>query len=696
MPHADIIEFDIAAVFVMAVCLLSFLMRRLTKRPSTRVYYACMVLVLATAIACIGGELYDYFLGPALVDLNLIDPQYFLVGRSALTLLFYALRSLTAPAYLILIATVSDTTYRLNNSTLKRIALWTPMIAAELFVLTNPLHHMVYFYDGGTSHRGPLIVLLYAIAAYYCIYGIAWTIRWREAFDENELPVLMMLYPIIFISVYVQYYFPYLRIDMFATAIAMMMISAFVIPPEKHVDTHVKAANLLAYREKCRHAFLVGRPLCIVYVEMVNLEQIRELRGKDELQDILRQVSERLTGTLSNDDVLYYLRNGLFCIIPRSTDPARALAIAKRTHEEGVARAREEQARGEGLAHGGLASGGLMDRGLGGGPPVMMRTCVVRFPEDASDIETLRRFVKRFSHLVPESTVTSFAELSKRPGFDLEMAVGDAIENAIEKHAFEVHYQPIYCLKDSRFHSAEALVRLRDPRFGWIPPSLFIPEAEQNGTILAIGDILIEKICAFLSEINYSHLQLDYVEVNLSVDQCVQPDMAEKLLGVMDKYGVEHGRMNLEITETSATYSQQAIENNVRKLAHAGLTFSLDDFGTGYSNVSRSLNLPFSLVKIDKSLVDGMNDPDGRSVLADTIAMMKRIGKEVLAEGVETQEQVEILRDMGVDYIQGYLFSKPLPEKEFVAFLERDADAGDGAGTGAGVGPAAGAGELQR
>jgi EAL domain-containing protein (putative c-di-GMP-specific phosphodiesterase class I) len=303
-------------------------------------------------------------------------------------------------------------------------------------------------------------------------------------------------------------------------------------------------------------------------------------------------------------------------------------------------------------------------------PEICMRSCVVRVPEDAQDPETLKAFVRRYPHLVPDSCVTSYQELSRQPGFGLEMALTGIVDTAIRNRSFEIHYQPIYCVADGRFHSAEALVRLRDPEYGWVPPSLFIPEAEQNGTIVAIGDILLEKVCAFLGTIDYERTQLRYVETNLSVDQCIQPDLVPKLLETMERNGVDPSRVNLEITETSSAYSQEIMEDNVRLLAQAGCTLSLDDFGTGYSNISRALSLPFSLIKLDKSLVDGLDRPASREVVARTVAMMKAIGKDVLAEGVETHEQVEQLSEMGVDYIQGYRFSKALPEDEFIRFLE--------------------------
>ena len=649
MPPDDIIYFDIAAVVVMAVCLLSFLMRRFTNRPATRVYFASMVLVLLTAIACLGGEIYDAFIGPFLLSSGIIAPQYFIAGRSALTLLFYALRNFTAPAYLILIATVSDTTYRLNNSTLKRLLLWVPMMGALLFVLTNPLHHLVYYYDGGISHRGAGIGILYAVAVYYSLIGMGWLLKWRVAFDDSEFSILMMLFPFMFIAVYIQYYFPFMRVDMFATAVAMMLISAFVIPPEKHTDTHVRAANLHAYREKCRHAFLTGQPLCLTYLQVSNLEQLRELASNDELQDMLGFISQKLSASIEHDDVLYYLRNGTFCIVSRDPNAKRALSRAHTIDEAGKIRPKEAPVE---ALH------------------VGMRTCVVRVPEDVNDAETLRIFVHRFAHLVPEPAVCTYAELSQHPDFSLQMSLGSVVDRAIANRSFEVYYQPICCLKDGRFHSAEALIRLHDEEFGWVSPALFIPESEQNGTIVAIGDILVEKVCAFLETLDFERAQLKYVEVNLSLEQCIQPNFAHKLLGVMHRHDIAPGLLNLEFTETAEVYSQLAMERTIRTLSDAGVAFSLDDYGTGYSNIARTMALPCSLVKLDKSLVDGLNDPAMREILASTVGMMKRIGKDVLAEGVESQGQVDALRSMGVDYIQGYFFSKPLSESDFVKFLE--------------------------
>lgn len=648
MLQPGIIHYDIAAVVIMSVTLLSLIFRRITSGPTSRVYLSAMVLVLLTALALLAGELYDVYVRSPLAlgsTTSLGDPP---AARDALTLIYYALRTLFTPAYLVLIATVSSTSHRLDQNNLTRFFLWVPMIAAFVIVLTNPLHHLVYHYVDGLPQRGPLVETLYAIAVYYSIIGIVWLIRWRSVLTEDEFATLLTLYPIIFSSAIIQYRYPDLHIEMFITAIGMMLISAFVIRPERRLDSLVHAGSLLAYREMCQKTFATEKKRCFVYLEIVNLERLRDLVGKDELQNVVNRVADNLTRTLERNDSLYYLRNGLFCIVPRKLDAERALRIAQKTHNEGKARSdanRERMSMTE------------------------MRTCIVRVPEDVNDIKALGSFIRRFAYLVPQSDVVTFAELSKRENFALEMAISDIVARAIEQRSFEVHYQPIWCVHDKRFHSAEALVRLNDPQFGWIAPVLFIPEAEQNGSILEIGSILLEKVCHLLSKIDFEATGLEYIEVNLSTEQCIHADMATNLIALAQSHGVSPSRVNLELTETSSSFSQAIVDDNMHALAEAGFTFSLDDYGTGYSNIIRALSLPFSIVKLDKSFVDGMEDPAMRTALADTIRMMQSVGKSVLVEGAETKEQTDTLIAMGVDYIQGYHYATPMPEDEFLAFM---------------------------
>ena len=254
--------------------------------------------------------------------------------------------------------------------------------------------------------------------------------------------------------------------------------------------------------------------------------------------------------------------------------------------------------------------------------------------------------------------------------FAIRTNLDSILNRAITAKRLEMYYQPIYSVKEKRFVSAEALLRLNDSEFGMIPPGLFIPAAESRGLIVPIGNFVLEDVHRFISENDLDELGLSYIEINLSVAQCLQRDLPERMKRLSDKYGVSPDKINLEITETTYDNIGEVMEQNLTALTEEGYSFSLDDYGTGYSNMQRVSRLPLKIIKIDKSLVDDMHREDGLSIMRNTINMMKDIRKEIVAEGVETREGLEMLSEMGVDYIQGYYYSRPLPADEFKTFIK--------------------------
>ena len=159
------------------------------------------------------------------------------------------------------------------------------------------------------------------------------------------------------------------------------------------------------------------------------------------------------------------------------------------------------------------------------------------------------------------------------------------------------------------------------------------------------------------------------MEINLSVAQCMESGLPKKFLSLQQKYGVDPDRICLEITETTFENISEIMLENIDALIRMGYSFALDDYGIGYSSIQRINHLPLKLIKIDKSMLEDASADNGRKILEYTVRMMQSIGKQVVTEGAETVGEVDMLKDMGCDYIQGFYFSRPLPEKEFVRFL---------------------------
>lgn len=249
------------------------------------------------------------------------------------------------------------------------------------------------------------------------------------------------------------------------------------------------------------------------------------------------------------------------------------------------------------------------------------------------------------------------------------------ILDAMEEDRVEVFYQPIFSTEKHRITSAEALVRIRDQEGNIVPPGMFIDIAEENGMILRLGSIVFEKVCCFIREHPPEQYGLDYIEVNLSVVQCGYEHLAEEYIRIMEKYGTSSRCINLEITESASTSAKKTLLGNMEKLMEYGIKFSLDDFGTGQSNLNYIVEMPVDIVKFDRSMTNAyFENRKARYVMDAAIQMIQGMNLEIVSEGIETEEQYQTMEELGISHIQGYYFSKPLPENEFLRFLESRMD----------------------
>lgn len=300
---------------------------------------------------------------------------------------------------------------------------------------------------------------------------------------------------------------------------------------------------------------------------------------------------------------------------------------------------------------------------------LVANVCIAKFPEDIDNVDSLLSFGRDLHKIPYTGSVLYASELFKKEYYDIKKDIDIIIEEALANKKFEVYYQPIYSVMEKRFNSAEALLRLKTEKYGFISPEIFIPAAEKSGAIHKIGSFVMDEVCKFIAGDEYKKLGLDYIEINLSVSECMQVNLANDILETIDKYGVRRDQINLEITETAASYSQQAMMDNLDALNKAGISFSLDDFGTGYSNMRRIASLPLSIVKLDKSFTNLKENPKLLIVLENTIHMIKDMHMKIVVEGIETENMAEMFSGLECEYIQGYYYSKPLPQKDFAEFI---------------------------
>lgn len=482
--------------------------------------------------------------------------------------------------------------------------------------------------------------------------GIAHTYK-KITTIERTIMLNLMLFSVIAATL-IELLSPTLLIQKFV--ISLLFAEAFfnLKDPEEQFDQQTGLLGIESFREEIRRRFYYlnkhGGSVSLVLLAIHNTESFFKLLGEVNEAKLRKVVMSELT-RIADGTSIYRFSRGVYLFMGENDDDVETDRIQRALKQRFESTFGEEAYEME----------------------LMFSTSLIKLPEMASDSTALDDLV----HMAVRE-----GRLYGRPVIDagsLDLAneeymrqVDEKVRNAVSSGSLEVYYQPIYSIKRKKFVSAEALLRLHDGD-KFIPPDIFITVAENNGSIIEIDDYVVKQVCKMISTRNIEDLGLSYIELNLSVSDMLQDDIAEKLTKYTEMYHVDPSLINLEITETSDDAFTGVVETNVMKLSHLGFKFALDDFGTGYSSLSRIIMMPFDIIKLDRTIVQAPfnMETDGErnsalTLLESSADMIGQIGSETVAEGVETKDQSDKMEELGIDLIQGFYYARPMPEPEFI------------------------------
>jgi diguanylate cyclase (GGDEF)-like protein/PAS domain S-box-containing protein len=293
------------------------------------------------------------------------------------------------------------------------------------------------------------------------------------------------------------------------------------------------------------------------------------------------------------------------------------------------------------------------------------------YPEDSLDMPSLMRFADIALAKAAQGTGSGFLfyreEMDQRA--KERMRLESELRVALKGGQLELHYQPKVSLRNGRVVGAEALIRWRHPERGMVSPTVFIPVAEETGLIYDIGTWVLDEACRQLRAWRDAGLVMPPIAVNVSARQ-FDRRLPSRMLEVLDRHGVLPEQIMLEITESLLVRGTDAVIGIMNELVAMGLALALDDFGTGYSSLSYLKKFPISTLKIDRSFVIGLpHEANDCAIARAIVTMAQQLRQEIVAEGVETPEQMAFLRDLGCDQLQGWLFSPAIPASEFAAMM---------------------------
>jgi diguanylate cyclase (GGDEF)-like protein/PAS domain S-box-containing protein len=415
---------------------------------------------------------------------------------------------------------------------------------------------------------------------------------------------------------------------------------------QAHHDALTGLSNRLLFQERLRREIVQARrsgaSLALLYIDLDRFKLINDTLGHATGDALLRQVAKRLKSCLRESDSLARISGDEFTITATGlNDPQSAGRVA-----ETVLKALRDPFHADNQELFVTASVGISV-----------------YPQDAIDAETLQRNADSAMYRAKNRGKNRFeyflAELSasRRQRLELETC----LRRALERNEFCVHYQPQFDLQSGKLVGQEALLRWTHPKLGLIPPDQFIPIAEENELIVPIGAWVLRQACRQAASWQRAGYPLKGMAVNVSAVQFTRPDFVRTIAAVLEESGLEPRFLELELTESLVIRDVRESADKMAQLRALGVQISVDDFGAGYSSLSYLQRLPIDILKLDRSFVEEFKMEAGgsSSLVQGIVSLAHGLGIRVTAEGIETQQQLDLVHHSGCDKVQGFLLGRP-------------------------------------
>ena len=523
--------------------------------------------------------------------------------------------------------------------------------AVAVLLLISPFTRLtIYFDDALVYKRGPLMPVIYLLSFLPMLFGAVLFFQSGKKFTVNQRFAISAFIFGNIISIVTQTLNPKYVITNFMCSMMLFFVYISFENQAYFLHGETPCFNRRAFIRTVHKLKKQRRPYTVIAIKLEEYENIAHSIGRSETDKLSQRVAERLSRVFRR--LAFIIDGNCYAIIKEGEADVDAMVASIRGCFDSPFVAEIDGEIKRMTINPEITVLSITDQVIGGHE---MSELVMKLDDHVSS-ETV--FV--------EDVMERIAPIRR------EREVLRIIDNAILNKSFEVYYQPILDVRTRRFVCCEALVRMRDENGVFVSPDEFIPIAERSGRINEIGIFVFKEVCRFIRDEHLKELGVDYIEINLSPEQCKNLDLARRLIEIMNEYGVSPTQLNLEITETARIEKQSLsmLSATISSLHNEGISFSLDDFGSGFSALNYLITLPVDIVKIDKSILwKAMDDKYSMRILRDTMRMIRDIGKQIVVEGIETEEMATTLIDNGCDFLQGYLFSKPLPQDRFLEFI---------------------------
>ena len=627
------ITFNLAALVISMTCVLYTLMMRTRIKFSNRLFMSLILIVIIDSLTGILCEVVVY---------SGLSYGAKLFCFYAFQYLYFFTHFAIAPILALYIIISCGVSFRFSKRA--RFLLAFPFILMELMVAVNPFTNLVYSVDENiVFHRGVGVYIAYFVSAFYVMFSIVAMVLYWNVFNRMKRFAIAYFFILVIAGTLIQMVVFSVRCELMCEAIGLLGLMIMFENDEDRIDISTWGYNRNAFLHDAGIYFKYNRHFYTICIRIQNGDVYRKIAGYEEYEKVLFMVVKFLS-SISPKYEVYRVSNDCFFLICPDIDETEAGRVSKQVFDR------------------------FQREWLRKNSSFLLKACIIRAysPEQFGNIGYLlllsdSAFEKEPDRIYSQNDLDFILRRAK---------VEIAVKRGIEEGKFKVSYMPIYSKDGLIIYGARAELEFTDDELGYIDKSEFLPIAEETGLIERLGWLNIEEVFYFLGGGITEEMGLEFIIINLSSVQVIRTDFVDNVKALIEKYGVNPGRVIFNLTESAVTSDEKIMGNVIKELVDIGIRFGIENYGSGFFTNQSSASPLFEGVVMDAArMYTAFMNEQTRIILENRIKMVKDMGKDILISHVDDSNLMEFASGMNVDYFQGMYFSQGSSRNEFIAIL---------------------------
>lgn len=627
-----VLHFNIASLFIFAITIFYIVYRKNYKSRSSRLF---LIINLVYLLVC----LLDIFVSGNMLPINV---------KKAFMFFYYFFKYFASILFLLYIIIITNSGDMIRN-TRNAIVFSIPFVITVGFLISNIYTGHIYYFEGDTYYRGDLIFVFYGLSFLYVLLGFIWIIRFHKVFDLSELFAISSVYILSIAALIIQYFSPDVLIEILSSSLGFLLLNVTVERSQLIMDPKTGLKNRNNFDRIIYTIFKRKRNSGLIIFYVNNYSVLYEKYSYDVAVKKIRgmlQLLSRLVLDIQYD--CYYLGSGIVSIITKRSKDASILA--ERISE------RINNSTSDRIAFN-----------------INYLLCVADLPLDFESIDEMEKFIYDFhDYLETSNKVVSIADIKDDKRFHALFSLDKILDRVIDNKEISIEFQPVYNTVLKKFTAIEAFARIDEPSFGLMNAKSFISFAEKKDKIYDIDMLVIESVYKYFHNNDLSKYGVTVIAINISPQTLVNQNFIRELSKLEMLYDIDKKNIVFEIKERENNTFNKTAFDNILAMMNDGYSFSLDNFGIGCIPIENLALVPFANVKFDSTFVEKLDNKDTYVVIDNTIKLFKKLNKNSVCSGIETEEEAKKFEALNPDYIQGYYYSRPLSFDNLIKFLKEN------------------------